>query len=545
MQRNEMNTPELEISAPTEVGSSPPLHRRRNFLTIDWFLRILLIGLLSLLAWVLLSHFTLWAHVTRLRMLGADVTYGGKGGGFVRIPSDLPVPNFLQAGSTSLDYLSRHQPHTNLNFDNTNVSDSDLGYLKRVRGPLYIELKNTSISDIGLSQLTDMVNLFVSPLDSQLTEIGIRNFTSARELRRLTTLHSEIPNETDFSQIPSQVSLPEASPPILVAPFSPEQAVSGQHAWANHLKTQSEIKNFLGMKLRLIPPGEFRMGSPESPEQSAPLSRKTGEQNSKLKRFADEHPQHRRRISKAFFLSTDEVTRGQFRKFIEDSDYKPVVEWDSRNGGWGFDGSGIRERNEFNWRETGFEQTDEHPVANVSWTDATKFCEWLSRKEHRRYRLPSETEWEYACRAGTEGQFQCGDDPEELAKIANVPDADLRSRIEVPESIKTHDGFVFTAPVGSFPPNSFGLHDMHGNVFEWCQDWYSPTSYSHPSIPAEPQSSGYRRVNRGGSWLYSPSHCRSASRDYGHDRLYYSSLGFRVARDLDIRDEKKSIAPEG
>lgn len=534
-----MSAPELENSSPTETGTSPSPPDRQTLHTAgNWVSKVILLGFLSLLVWVLLPDFMLWVHATRLRMLGADVAYGGKGGGFVRIPSKLPVSKFLKAGTTSLNYLSRHQWHTNLDFDNTDATDADLVYLKSVHGPLYLTLAQTQVTDLGLNQLTNMKDIFVNPLDSQLTEIGMRDFASARRLLKITTAHSEISGETNPSQFPQQASLSKASPSFLVAPFSPEQAASSQQAWADHLKIESEISNFLGMKLRLIPPGEFRMGSPASPEQSAPLSRKTGARDSKSGSLADEYPQHRRRLPKGFFLSTHEVTRGQFSTFIEDSDYKPVVEWDSRNGGWGFDGSGIRERNKFNWRETGFEQTDEHPVVNVSWEDAVKFCEWLSSKEHRRYRLPSEAEWEFACRAGTEGQFQCGDDPEGLAAIGNVPDADLCSRLEVPESIKAHDGFAFTAPVGSFPSNPFGLHDMHGNVFEWCQDWYSPTSYSHPSVSPEPQSNGYLRVNRGGSWLYSPNHCRSASRNSGHDRLYFSSLGFRVARDLDFRDEK-------
>ena len=104
-------------------------------------------------------------------------------------------------------------------------------------------------------------------------------------------------------------------------------------------------------------------------------------------------------------------------------------------------------------------------MLNVSWNDAVAFCEWLSRKEGRAYRLPTEAEWEYACRAGTTTRYYCGDDPERLAKVGNVGDATLRKAIpDFKFTIRASDGYVFTAPVGRFRPNAFGLYDMHGNA---------------------------------------------------------------------------------
>ena len=107
---------------------------------------------------------------------------------------------------------------------------------------------------------------------------------------------------------------------------------------------------------------------------------------------------------------------------------------------------------------------------NVSWNDAVAFCKWLSKKEDKNYKLPSEAEWEYACRAGTKTRYYCGDEPEALAKVANVADATAKARF--PDwiwGIKASDGYVFTAPVGSFKPNAFGLYDMHGNAYQWCR----------------------------------------------------------------------------
>ena len=133
----------------------------------------------------------------------------------------------------------------------------------------------------------------------------------------------------------------------------------------------------------------------------------------------------------------------------------------------------------------GWKVEDDHPVGYISWNDAVAFCAWLSQKEGRRYRLPTEAEWEYACRAGTSSRYSCGNDPEQLIDFANASDADRAAlfpgklidvfdksgkktgeRIPYP-FLRGHDGYAWTAPVGSFRPNPFGLHDMHGNSWEW------------------------------------------------------------------------------
>ena len=133
----------------------------------------------------------------------------------------------------------------------------------------------------------------------------------------------------------------------------------------------------------------------------------------------------------------------------------------------------------YSWRNAGFEQTDEHPVVNVSWNDAVAFCKWLSRKEGKTYRLPTEAEWEYACRAGTTTRYYSGDDPETLAKVGNVADATAKAKFaNWKYTIKASDGYVFTAPVGQFTPNAFGLYDMHGNAWQWCADRYGKEYYA-------------------------------------------------------------------
>ena len=180
----------------------------------------------------------------------------------------------------------------------------------------------------------------------------------------------------------------------------------------------------------------------------------------------------------------------------------------------------------------GFPQPDEHPVVNVSWNDAVAFCQWLSRSEGKTYRLPTEAEWEYACRAGTTSRYYIGDEPEKLAEVGNTEDAAyLRIFGSPPWAILADDGYAFTAPVGRFRPNAFGLYDMHGNASQWCSDWWGYDYYQScplddPPGPAKSDS----RVHRGGGWHGGPCECRSASREAAPPYQPFFDVGFRVAR---------------
>jgi len=195
----------------------------------------------------------------------------------------------------------------------------------------------------------------------------------------------------------------------------------------------------------------------------------------------------------------------------------------------------------------GWHVEDDHPAGYVSWNDATAFCAWLSAKEGRKYRLPTEAEWEYACRAGTQTRYHCGNDPEDLVRYANTPDADRAAlypngqtdtydengnstgkRIRYP-FLEGHDGFAWTAPVGSFLPNAFGLCDMHGNSWEWCSDWLDETYYEHsPVEDPEGPAMGEIRVSRGGGFDNGPETLRCARRDGGTPESHDCHDGFRV-----------------
>lgn len=277
------------------------------------------------------------------------------------------------------------------------------------------------------------------------------------------------------------------------------------------------LENSLKMKLVYVPPGEFEMGSPDSEK-----GRKKEEQL------------HAVRLSKGFYLGVHEVTIGQFSEFVRQTKYKTEAETDGQ-GGYGIDKeSGKFGRNaKYTWRNPGFPQADDHPVVSVTWKDAVAFCEWLSAKEGKTYRLPTEAEWEYACRAGTKTAYSNGDDPLTLGNIANFADSTAKEKFsDWYWAGKATDGYIYTAPVGKFKPNAFGLYDMHGNVFEWCADWYKANygTGESPAIDPTGPATGSDRVVRGSSFVNSVPIVRSASRTSHRPVYRLSYVGFRVAR---------------
>ena len=175
-------------------------------------------------------------------------------------------------------------------------------------------------------------------------------------------------------------------------------------------------------------------------------------------------------------------------------------------------------------------------MVNVSWNDAVAFADWLSRKEGVTYRLPTEAEWEYACRAGTTTRYSSGDDPEGLAAVANIADGTAKAKYPDWTTIAAQDGFVYTAPVGRYNPNAWGLFDMHGNVWEWCSDGYAADYYKRSPVddPPGPDGASYR-VIRGGGWNIEPRYARSANRDGSAPGDRDSDLGFRLARVQSVR----------
>ena len=237
------------------------------------------------------------------------------------------------------------------------------------------------------------------------------------------------------------------------------------------------------MKLKLIKPGKFLMGSPKDEKG----------------RNDEEGPQHQVEITQPFYLGVYPVTKGQFAAFVKDDGYQT---------------EGEKAGDKETWRNSTF--MDDGPVTEASWNDAVKFCDWLSKKEKKTYDLPTEAQWEYACRAGTTTAYSFGDDAKALGDYDWYTD---NSRLQ-------------THPVGGKKPNPWGLYDMHGNVRQWCADWYGP--YSKDDIK-DPQggNNGDSRVVRGGSWAAAPRHCRAAFRSSDAPGHRNSEVGFRVCVRLD------------
>jgi formylglycine-generating enzyme required for sulfatase activity len=264
-------------------------------------------------------------------------------------------------------------------------------------------------------------------------------------------------------------------PARAIAPFPAAEAKSHQQAWAKHLETPAQITNSIGMKLSLIPPGQSVMGSPPEEEW-----------------HRDDEVLHRVTITRPFYMAATEVTQKQWTALMGDN--------------------------------PSFCTGDDLPVETVTWQQAAEFCRKLSAKEGVTYRLPTEAQWEYACRAGTTTPFHTGETvtPDQAnydgnSTYAGGPKGEFREE---------------TTAAGSFAPNAWGLHDMHGNVWEWCADWYGGAYAEGDATDPTGPASGDRRIFRGGCWMNFPAVCRSANRAKVVPESWNFHLGFRVVRDM-------------
>ena len=240
-------------------------------------------------------------------------------------------------------------------------------------------------------------------------------------------------------------------------------------------KAITYFTNSIGVKLVLIPAGEFVMGSP----------------GDEVGRDSNESPQHKVRITRAFYMGACELTQQQYKSIM--GSLRPRFEGDS------------------------------NPAEKLAWDSAVAFCKALSQKEDVTYRLPTEAEWEYGCRAGTTTPFYFG--ATVSANQANYNAADVQENAGAPSGK--------TMQVGSFTPNAFGLYDMHGNVYEWCQDLYGGDSYSKsPAEDPKGPDSGDAHIIRGGSWFNNLVALRSAARQWAIPSTRYGMIGFRVVAEV-------------
>ena len=241
-----------------------------------------------------------------------------------------------------------------------------------------------------------------------------------------------------------------------------------------------DLGSSVRMKLVLVPAGTFTMGSAPDERDREP----------------DEGPARKVTITKPFYMQACEVTQKQYETVMGKNTSR-------------FKGS-------------------RRPVEGIWWSDAVEFCARLSKKTGRKVRLPTEAEWEYACRAGTGCRFSFGDSYDDLPGYANYSD------LPGSTAASAGDRPAATADVGSRKPNRWGLCDMHGNVFEWCSDWYRDSYSGLTDIDPQGASSGAYRVLRGGSWSSPPWQCRSAYRHrFTADGRFNHLIGFRVVADAE------------
>jgi formylglycine-generating enzyme required for sulfatase activity len=306
----------------------------------------------------------------------------------------------------------------------------------------------------------------------------------------------------------NQAKTAEGAAVPAVAPFDAAAARQYQEAWAEHLQVPVEYTNSIGMKFRLIPPGRFLMGSTAEQVAAAKPFLYTELDPARKDRADAELPQHQVTLTRPFYLGITEVTQDSFRRVT------------------GVNPASLTE---------GPGDRLQAPVETVTWINCVEFCNQLSQGEGLEwayrftpdlvtqtgvggYRLPTEAEWEFACRAGTTTQFHTGDDPAGLAVAA---------------WIAAENGHQ-TKPVAQKQPNAFGLFDMHGNVFEWVhdawrQDWYSTTTGAAAIDPRCDVGIEGRRIVRGGEKSFSWAEARSGARDaYAADSTWWDT-GFRVA----------------
>ncbi len=239
-----------------------------------------------------------------------------------------------------------------------------------------------------------------------------------------------------------------------------------------------------------------------------------------------EGPQHQVNVPD-FAVGQFEVTYGQFHKFVSETGYRTA------NKCWIYDNPKLKMKSGHSYTNPGYAQKDNHPVVCVSWLDAKAYVKWLGRKSGKSYRLLSEAEWEYAARAGSATPYFFGSDEGKLCEYANGPD---KSTSFSWRNKACDDGSSRVATVGSYKSNNFGLYDVHGNVWEWVEDYWHETYKDAPvdgsAWGRSSDSETASHVLRGADWLHGADVQRSAYRHYNTPSYRDNLTGFRVARGL-------------
>jgi formylglycine-generating enzyme required for sulfatase activity/Leucine-rich repeat (LRR) protein len=374
---------------------------------------------------------------------------------------------------------------------NTKVSDAGLAHFKDCKNLWVLYLENTKVTDAGLTDFKDWKNLSLLNLGkTDVSDAGLAHLKACKKLLDLDLRVSKVSAagvgemqkalpkcniQSDYPPEKAERAPKKEDPALAVAPFNAKKARAHQGTWAKHLSINVEMTNSIGMKFVWIPPGSFMMGSPKE---------EIGRDDNEI--------QHKVTLSKGFYMGVYTVTREKWRAVL------------GKN-------------------PSGFKGEKNLPVVKVSWDDCQEFCKKLSEKDKRPYRLPTEAEWEYACRAGTTKPFHFGE-------TISTDQANFRKQGTVAGKM---------APVGRYPANAFGLYDMHGNVYQWCQDWVGVYPQEEVVDPVGPNV-GSLRVMRGGWYADFPQRCRSASRAMRGRGDRVALIGLRIVCAADPKDGAQS-----
>jgi formylglycine-generating enzyme len=301
-------------------------------------------------------------------------------------------------------------------------------------------------------------------------------------------------------------------------------AVSSITAKADGRAVQvSQIQHFRDCnscsEMVVIPSGEYMMGATEEEFR--------GQDKKYQFMYVYESPRHEEQVA-SFAIAKFDVTRKQFAIFARETGFQG-------KGCEIFDGKKWFVDPKADWQNPGFNQTDSDPVVCVSWNDTQKYIKWLNSKFPQAkaitYRLPTEAEWEYAARAGTVTAAYWGNDSRDQCEYENTRDESARFLDPAVDHAACTDGYVYTAPVGSFRPNPWGLFDMLGNAEQWVEDCVQTGYHSPPNISASPDTCKSRTL-RGASWAGIPVAIRSAMRGGENVDTRVSDFGFRLARSI-------------
>jgi len=398
----------------------------------------------------------------------------------------------------------------------------------------------SALDNMAISSMSEAATATVSTTSASTAAATVAG-TKLAAIKMLVAAIGVVATITGAGLVTYRLAKPSRPPAIRAEwPFDESEARRRQQKWADYLGIPVEQEFDLGdgtmITMVLIPPGDYVIFKPDNSIEEA--LRKHAQPTGEISDTATaQRPFRRMRITHPFLISKTEVTVKQFTKFVEKTDH--MTEAEMKGDGMKADANRWwRRERDYSWFDPGFDQREAYPVVFVSWSDTQAFCKWAGETINLNMTLPTEAQWEYACRAGTDTYFVWGDAEEDGEGWGNFADEGLGQQDDWAgvKAFPWDDGFPHTAPVGSFRANAFGLHDMHGNVAEWCQnaiedDYYH--QYPHEA-PEDGFDKGIWRVHRPCSWRTSFAYSSSHYRIISEMMVRVDDLGFRVAAKIDF-----------